>query len=128
MINNKLLVNVKRFEPINECICFICLRIKKKNIIILSCHAPTEEKDGEIKDMFYDKLEELCNTFSWHAIKIIMGYMNAKIERENIYRPIMDNLHSVSNDNWACLVHFAMSNGIIISSTYFQRKDIYKQT
>jgi DNA polymerase III alpha subunit (gram-positive type) len=56
--------------------------------------------------------------------------MNAKIEWENIYRPTIgkDSLHSMSNDNKARLIHFAMSNGIIISSIYFQRKDIYKQT
>lgn len=38
MLNNRLLENVKRFEAINERICFICLRIKKQSIIILSCH------------------------------------------------------------------------------------------
>lgn len=56
--------------------------------------------------------------------------MNAKIGRENIYRPSIgkESLHSISNDNGARLIHFTMSNGIIISSTYFQRKDIHKQT
>jgi len=56
--------------------------------------------------------------------------MNAKIGRENIYRPTIgkESLHSMSNDNGARLIHFAMSNRIIISRTYFQGKDIYKQT
>lgn len=42
MINNRLLENVKRFEAINERICYICLKIKEQNVIIFSCHAPTE--------------------------------------------------------------------------------------
>lgn len=104
---------------------YIRLKIKEQIIIIFSCHAPTEEKDGETKDIFYDELGQVYN-----AIKIILGDMNAKIGRENIYRPTIgkESLHySISNDNGARLIHFAMSNGIIISSTYFQRKDIHKQ-
>lgn len=130
MINNRLLENVKRFEAINERICYIRLKIKEKIVIIFSCHAPTEEKDGKTKDIFYDELEQVYNDTPRYAIKIILGDMNAKIERENIYRPTIgkESLHSISNDNGARLIHFAMSNGIIISSTYFHRKDIHKQT
>jgi|UniRef100_A0A2S2QC91 hypothetical protein len=130
MINNRLLENVKGFEAINERICYIRLKIKEQIVIIFSCHAPTEEKDVETKDIFYDELEQVYNDTSRHAIKIILEDMNAKIGWENIYRPTIgkESLHSISNDNGARLIHFAMSNGIIISSTYFQRKDIHKQT
>jgi len=61
MINNRLLENVKRFEAINERICYIRLKIKQQIVIIFSCHAPTEEKDGETKDIFYDELEQVYN-------------------------------------------------------------------
>jgi len=56
--------------------------------------------------------------------------MKAKIGRENVFRPIIgkESLHIVSNDNGTRFISFAMSRDIIISSTYFQRKDIYKQT
>jgi hypothetical protein len=47
MINNRLLENVKHFEAINERICYLRLKIKKHIETIFSCHAPTEEKDGD---------------------------------------------------------------------------------
>jgi len=55
--------------------------------------------------------------------------MNAKIGRENVFRPTIgkESLHVVSNDNLTRFISFAMSRNII-STTYFQKKDIYKQT
>ncbi|KAL4123331.1 hypothetical protein QTP88_015528 [Uroleucon formosanum] len=56
--------------------------------------------------------------------------MNLKIGRENICRHTIgkENVHSMFNEKGAHLIRVVMSNGIIISSTYFKRKDIYKQT
>jgi len=130
MINDRLLPNVSRFEAINEPIWFIRLRISDQNIIIINCHAPTEDKDGEAKDAFYEELERTYDSLPRRAIKIIMGDMNAKIGRENVFRPTIgkESPHIVSNDNGTRFINFAMSRDIIISSTYFQRKDSYKQT
>jgi exonuclease III len=72
MINNRLLENVKSFEAMNERICYIRLKIKEHIVIIFSCHALTEEKDGETKDIFYDELEQVYNAIPRHAIKIIL--------------------------------------------------------
>jgi len=57
MINDGLLHNVNKFEAINERICFISLKISDQNIVIINCHAPTEDKDGETKEAFYEELE-----------------------------------------------------------------------
>lgn len=56
--------------------------------------------------------------------------MNSKIGRGNVFRPTIgkESLHIVSNDNGTRFISFAMFRDIIISSTDFQRKDIYKQT
>lgn len=60
------------------------LENKGANITIFSCHAPNEEKDEEIKDIFYDELKQAYNAIPRHAIKITMGDMNAKIGPENV--------------------------------------------
>jgi len=132
MINDRLLPNVRSFEAINDQMCFIRLRIRDQNIIIINCHAPNEDNDGEAKDAFYEELERAYNSLPRRTIKIIMGDMNAKISQENIFRQTIgkESLHIVSNDNVTRFINFAMSLDIIISklyhSTYFQKKDIYK--
>jgi hypothetical protein len=57
-------------------------------------------------------------------IKIIAGGLNAKIGRENVYRPITGkySLHTESNDNFASL------QNTVIGSTMFNHKDINKMT
>lgn len=40
----------------------------------------------------------------------------------------MQSMHSESNNNGLRLISFASTKGLVISSTQFQRKEIYKQT
>ena len=56
--------------------------------------------------------------------------MNAKLGRESRYRPVIgkDSLHEVTNDNGSRLNNFTTPSTLIISSTYFPRKDIYNHT
>jgi hypothetical protein len=48
-----------------------------------------------------------------------MGDFNAKIEREDIFKPVIVNesLHEVNNDNRVRVVNFATSKSLIVNST-----------
>jgi len=61
---------------------------------------------------------------------MVVGDLNAKVGKENRFRPTIgpDSLHNISNNNGTRLVNFASSKGLILSSTYFPRKDIHKHT
>jgi len=63
-------------------------------------------------------------------IKIVLGDLNAKIGKERIYHNVagVHSLHEHSNDNGSRLANFALGKGLIIKSTMFPRKDIYKYT
>lgn len=69
----------KVFEPVNDRICYILLKGNCFNIAVISCYGPTEEKEDEIKDKFYEELEKVCNRLHRHSIKIFLGNFNVKI-------------------------------------------------
>ncbi|VVC39857.1 Endonuclease/exonuclease/phosphatase,Reverse transcriptase domain [Cinara cedri] len=100
------------------------------DLIIINFHAPTEDKRDDIKEDFYEELDRICDITSNYSVKIVLGDFNAKVGKEEVYRPTIgrDSLHDTSNDNGTRLINFCMTNGMVLSSTYFPRKDIHKQT
>jgi endonuclease/exonuclease/phosphatase family metal-dependent hydrolase len=93
-------------------------------------HAPTEDKDDDIKDNFYEELEQVFDHFHRYQMKILIGDFNAKVGREDIFKLIIGNesLHEASNDNGVRVVNFATSKNLIVKSTTFPHRDIYKHT
>ena len=63
--------------------------------------APSEEKSDSSKDSFYEELEQVFDHFPKYDMKIQLGDFNAKVGRENIFKPTIGNesLHQDSNDN-----------------------------
>jgi hypothetical protein len=93
-------------------------------------HAPTEDKDDDIKDSFYEEIEQVFDQFPRYHMKILLRDFNAKVGREDIFKPIIGNesLHEASNDNGVRVVNFATLKNPIIKSTTFPRHDIHKHT
>jgi len=52
-------------------------------------------------------------------MKILFGNFNAKVGRENIFKPKIGNgsLHHNSNDNGVRIVKFATSKNLVVKST-----------
>jgi exonuclease III len=86
----------------------------RHNIIILNVHVPTEDKIDNIKDRFYEELEHVFDKFPKYHIKILLGDFNAKVGREDIFKPTIGNesLHKISNDNGVRVVNFATSKNL----------------
>jgi endonuclease/exonuclease/phosphatase family metal-dependent hydrolase len=95
----------------------------------LTVHAPTEDKDDDIKDSFYEELEQVFDQFPRYHMKILLGDFNANVGREDIFKPIIGNesLPVASNDNGVRVVNFATSKNLIVKST-FPHRDIHKHT
>jgi hypothetical protein len=55
------------------------------------------------------KLEHVFNKFPKHHTKILLGDFNAKVGRQDIFKPTIGNksLHEISNDNGVRIVNFA---------------------
>ena len=70
---------------------YIVLRGRWCNIIVLNMQEPSEDKSDDSKDSFYQKLEQVFNHFPRYHMKILLGEFNAKVRRENIFKPIIGN-------------------------------------
>jgi hypothetical protein len=100
---------LKRVEFVSDRMSYITLKGHWCDIIVLNVHAPVEDKDDDIKDSFYKKLQQVFDQFPWYHMKIMLGDFNAKIGREDIFKPIIgnENLHEASNDKFC---NFQKSN------------------
>ena len=69
--------------------------------MVLNVHAPSEDKSDDSKDSFYEEFEQVLDHFPRYHMKILLGDFNAKVGRENIFKPTLgiESLHQDSNDN-----------------------------
>jgi len=129
-VHRTLVPYIKEFNPVSERISTLTINTSPISICIINCHAPTEVKDDNVKDSFYDELTETYEGITGNMIRIIIGDFNAKCGREPQYFPCIgkESLHCNSNDNGQRLIAFATSNGLTVSSTTFPHKNIHKAT
>lgn len=130
IISKRMRQSLIEFEAVNERICRVRMRGKFRNITIVNVHAPTEEKDGIIKEQFYDELERTCDRVQRYDMLIVLGDFNAKVGRRECQKGVLGrySLHEESNDNGILLCQFAARNNVIIKSTCFPHKAIHLGT
>ncbi|KAL1395335.1 hypothetical protein pipiens_011328 [Culex pipiens pipiens] len=63
------------------------------------------------KEAFYAKLEQKFDSCPQRDVKIVIGDMDARIGREEMYKPVIgpNSLHTVTNDNGQRCINFAAS-------------------
>jgi hypothetical protein len=106
------------------------LRGRWCNAIVLTAHAPTEEKSDNSKDSFYEELEQGFDHFPKYHMKILLGEFSAKLGREDTFKPTIGNesLHEDSNDNGVRVANFVTSKNLVVKSTMFPHRNIHKYT
>jgi hypothetical protein len=79
-------------EFVSDRMSYITLKGSWCDIFVLNVHAPTEDKDDDIKDSFYEELEQVFDQFPKYHMKILIGDFNAKGGREGgHFKPIIGN-------------------------------------
>jgi exonuclease III len=128
-VHNRIISAVKKVEFISDRM-YITLNGRWCDTFVLNVHAPTEDKDDVIKDSFYEELEEVFSQFLRYHMKILLGDFNAKIGKDDIFKPIIsnENLHEASNNKGFRVVNFATSKNLIVKSTVFPHREIHEHT
>ena len=75
-------------------------------------------------------LIKFCMGALQYHMKLLLGDFNAKVGRENIFKPTIgqESLHQDSNDNGFRLVNFTTSKNLVVKSTMFLHRNIHKYT
>jgi len=118
-VHHRIVSAVKRVEFVSDRMSYTVLRGRWFNIIVLNVHTPSEEKSNDSKDNFYEELDHVFDNFPKYHTKILFGGFNAKLGRENIFKPTIENesLHQDSNHNDVRIMNFATSKNLIVKSS-----------
>jgi hypothetical protein len=129
-VHKRIVSAVRRVEFISDRMSYIILRGRWCNVIVLNVHAPSEDKGDEEKDSFFEELGRVFDQFPRYDTKIILGDSNAKVGRENIFKPTIGNesLHEISNVNGVRVLNFAATKNLVIKSAMFPHRKIHKYT
>jgi exonuclease III len=127
-VHKRIISPVKRVEFVSDRMSYIILRGRWCRSIVLNFHAPTEDKIGDVKDIFYEELERVFDKFPKYHVKILLGDFSAKVGREDIFEPTIgnDSLREISNDNGIRAVNFATSKNLTDKSMMFPHRNIYE--
>lgn len=115
-VHKYLVLAIKDFKVINSRLTVLILEAKWFKIAFVSAHAPTEEKNDEEKEEFYSLLETSLEDIHRGYMIIVLGDFNAKIGREEYFRPTigLHSLHQTSNNNGCRLIDLATGKGLKI--------------
>jgi len=86
-VQRRIEPTVGRVEFVSDRLSYIVLRGHWRNITVVNVHAPSEEKSDKSKHSFYVELEQVLDQFPKYHTKMLLGDFNAKVGRENIFKP-----------------------------------------
>jgi hypothetical protein len=93
-------------------------------------HESSEEKSDYSKDSFCKEREQVFDNFSKYHMKLMLGDFNAKLGREDIFKPTYgsDNLHQDSNDNGVSIVNYVTSKYLVDKIMMIPHRKIHEYT
>jgi hypothetical protein len=85
------------------------------------------DDSDDVKDSFYDEPGCIFDQFPRYNMNILLGYFNAKVGRDDIFKLTIGNNSSdeISNGNGVRLINFVMSKNLVVKTTMFPHHNIH---
>jgi hypothetical protein len=127
-MHKRIISAVRRVEFVSDRMSYIILRGRWCNIV--NMYTPCKDTSDDIKNSIYEKIGRVFDQFPRYDTKILLGDFNAKVGREDIFKPTIGNesSHEINNDNGVRVVNFATSKNLVVKSTMFPYCSIHKYT
>ena len=118
------------WKPFNDRLLKARFNSKFAKLTVIACYAPTENAEEEIKDEFYDQLEEEIWTTPRHDVLMVVGDLNARVGEENTGRERAMGTEGFGciNNNGKRLSDLCVENNLVIGGTLFKHRNIHKTT
>jgi hypothetical protein len=99
-------------------------------VTIINTYAPTNEKELEGKQDFYDQLQATVEAVPKKDLLIVMGDVHAKIGKDNSGKERIMGQEGLGqcNENGELFTDFCLENKLVIRGSIFKCKNIHKIT
>ena len=105
-ISRHIIDNLLDFEPMNERVRKMRVKLKYYNLTLISTHAPTAIKDEVTKEEVHSSLEKVCDAVPNYDMKTILGDLSDEVGEESYLYPACGG-HSLYN-KMKQMVNFAL--------------------
>jgi hypothetical protein len=78
-VYNRIISAVNMVEFVSNRISYITMKGRWCDIIVINVHDTTEDKDDDMKDRFYEELEQVFDQFPRYHMKILVEVFNVKV-------------------------------------------------
>lgn len=120
IINKELTQAVTNFIPYSDRIIMVQLKAKPFNINLIQVYAPTENKDdNEIED-FYNQIKQIQKATKNNEVNIILGDFNAKIGSGRVLDIVGEYGLGNRNERGDRLVQFCQEENMMVTNTWFK--------
>jgi hypothetical protein len=92
-------MTVSEVEFVSDKMKYIVQRSRLGNTVVLNMHSASMEKSGDSKDSSYAELKQVFDYFPKYYMKILLGGFNAKVGRDNIFKPTNFNKGLYQDNN-----------------------------
>ena len=105
------------------------IQAKPTDICIIQVYAPNENEDNTEKDLFYEELNTIIKDHKKSRDQlVIMGDFNAKVGDKREQKIIGNFGLGDKSDNGERLVEFCQRQNLMISNTWFEKRENSRHT
>ena len=130
ILNQKASKALIEWTPISERIIRARFDSKYCKTTIIQIYAPTNDKDDDVKEEFYNSLNREIRNTPKHDMLLVIGDFNAKVGQDRHGFEVAMGHEGIGdrNENGSRLLECCVNNELVVTGTIFQHKNIYKHT
>ena len=110
----------KGYLTVSDHIILLKMKGPQRDLNIIQVYAPMEAAQNEEINEFYGKLEETCRKCKTNKILVVMGDLNAKVERNHDESTVKPFCLGVKNEHGDVWIDCCRNNKLIIARHGFK--------